>query len=68
MLDGVGIGRPMECLRGTRFMTAPEVTRTALAIGFVVAMLVLGGLNPNGDLGHGSCGLVCDTGSETKPS
>ena len=47
-------------------MSAPDATRTALAVAFVVAMLALGGLNPNGALGHGSCGLVCDAAHVTE--
>lgn len=46
-------------------MSAPDVTRTALAIGFAALMLGLGALNPNGGLGETTCGLVCE--SEAAP-
>lgn len=42
-------------------MSAPDLTRTALAIGFAALMLGLGALNPNGGLGEMTCGLVCES-------
>ncbi len=40
-------------------MSASVSLRTWLAIAFVVAMLGLGSLNPNGAVGGGGCGLSC---------
>ena len=42
-------------------MSAHERLRTTLAaLGFALAMLILGLLNPNAELGRSGCGLVCD--------
>lgn len=42
-------------------MSAHVRLRTTLAaLGFALAMLVLGLLNPNAEPGRTGCGLVCD--------
>ncbi len=42
-------------------MSAQDRLRTTLAaVGFAIAMVLLGLMNPNAAPGHTGCGLVCE--------